>query len=98
VSWLQDIPNLYVHFGDFDLAGISIYLTEFYRYLGQRSAFFVPEDVEERLSKGSRKRYYEQFPMYGKMDITDPRLEPLVQLIHRHQKGYDQEGFIDFPS
>ena len=98
VSWLQDIPNLYVHFGDFDLAGISIYLTEFYRYLGQRSAFFVPEDVEERLSKGSRKRYDEQFPMYGKMDITDPRLEPLVQLIHRHQKGYDQEGFIEFPS
>ena len=98
VSWLQDIPNLYVHFGDFDLAGISIYLTEFYRYLGQRSVFFVPEDVEERLSKGSRKRYDEQFPMYGKMDITDARLEPLVQLIHRHQKGYDQEGFIEFPS
>lgn len=95
VSWLQEIPNPYVHFGDFDLAGISIYLTEFYRHLGERSAFFIPEDIEDRLSNGSRKRYDDQFPMYGKMDITDPRLEGLVQLLHRHQKGYDQEGFIE---
>lgn len=95
VSWLQEIPNPYVHFGDFDLAGISIYLTEFYRHLGERSAFFIPEDIEDCLSNGSRKRYDDQFPMYGKMDITDPRLEGLVQLLHRHQKGYDQEGFIE---
>lgn len=95
VSWLQEIPNPYVHFGDFDLAGISIYLTEFYRHLGERSAFFIPEDIEDFLSNGSRKRYDDQFPMYGKMDITDPRLEGLVQLLHRHQKGYDQEGFIE---
>lgn len=95
VSWLQEIPNPYVHFGDFDLAGISIYLTEFYRHLGERSAFFIPEDIEDCLSNGSRKRYDDQFPMYGKMDITDPRLEGLVQHLHRHQKGYDQEGFIE---
>ena len=24
-SWLQDIPNRYIHFGDFDLAGINIF-------------------------------------------------------------------------
>lgn len=28
-TWLQAIPNQYVHFGDFDLAGIHIFLTEF---------------------------------------------------------------------
>lgn len=26
-TWLQEIPNPYVHFGDFDLAGIHIYLS-----------------------------------------------------------------------
>ena len=57
VTWLQTIPNPYVHFGDFDLAGIHIYLTEFYRHLGDRSAFFIPEDIEQRLSAGSRERY-----------------------------------------
>ena len=96
VNWLQCIPNPYVHFGDFDLAGIHIYLTEFYRYLGpERAAFFVPEDIEQRLAMGSRERYQTQFERFGKMDVPDARLLPLVSLIHRHQKGYDQEGYVE---
>ena len=95
VTWLQEIPNQYIHFGDFDLAGIHIYLTEFYRYLGAaRSAFFVPEDIEQRLSSGSSERYNTQFSRFGKMEVPDSRLLPLVSLIHRYQKGYDQEGYI----
>lgn len=94
VTWLQGIPNQYVHFGDFDLAGIHIYLTEFYRHLGERSAFFIPEDIEQRLSAGSRERYQVQFERFGKMDVSDSRVLPLLQLIHRYQKGYDQEGYI----
>lgn len=35
-SWLQIIPNRYIHFGDFDLAGINIFLTEYNAYLGER--------------------------------------------------------------
>lgn len=96
VMWLQGIPNRYVHFGDFDLAGIHIYLAEFYRYLGDRSAFFIPEDIEERLSLGSRERYQVQFERFGRMDIPDPRVKPLADLIHRFQKGYDQEGYVEF--
>lgn len=95
ISWLQGIPNRYVHFGDFDLAGISIYLTEFYRHLGERAAFFVPNDIETRLTRGSRERYDTQFARFGKMEIPDSRLVPLVQTIHRNQKGYDQEGYIE---
>ena len=34
-SWLQTIPNHYIHFGDFDLAGINIFLTEYNAYLGK---------------------------------------------------------------
>lgn len=95
VTWLQTIPNPYVHFGDFDLAGIHIYLTEFNRHLGDRSAFFIPEDIEQRLSAGSRERYLVQFERFGKMDIPDPRVKPLANLLHRYQKGYDQEGFVE---
>jgi len=94
--WLQGISNPYVHFGDIDLAGIHIYLTEFYARLGERASFFVPDDIQERLqSSGSRDRYDTQFPRFGKMEVTDPRVLSLVQLIHRYQKGYDQEGFIE---
>jgi hypothetical protein len=95
INWLQCIPNPYVHFGDFDLAGIHIYQSEFYKYLGpERTSFFVPEDIEGRLAKGSRERYYNQFARFGKMEVSDPRLDSLVQLIHRYQMGYDQEGYI----
>lgn len=47
--WLKDIPNSYVHFGDFDIYGIQIFLTEFQKYLGERSSFLIPVDIEERL-------------------------------------------------
>jgi hypothetical protein len=38
-SWLQTIPNRYVHFGDFDLAGIRIFLSEFHAYLGSAAKY-----------------------------------------------------------
>lgn len=93
-AWLQGIPNRYVHFGDFDLAGVHIFLTEFHARLGDRASFFVPPDIAERLARGSRERYDTQFGHFGKMDVPDARLQPLVALIHRYQKGYDQEGYI----
>lgn len=93
-TWLQGIPNKYVHFGDFDLAGVHIYLTEFYARLGVRAAFFVPDDIEKRLSNGSRERYDVQFERFGNMKVSDARVQRLVGLIHRHHRGYDQEGYI----
>ena len=92
--WLQSISNPYVHFGDFDLAEIHIYLTEFYARLGDRAEFFIPDDIEARLMHGSRERYDTQFERFGKMEITDNRVKPLVDLIHKYQRGYDQEGYI----
>lgn len=62
--------------------------------LGERASFFVPDDIEERLSRGSRERYDTQFERFGKMEVSDCRLQRLVALIHRHHRGYDQEGYI----
>ena len=59
--WLQTIPNRYIHFGDFDLAGINIFLTEFKNYLGDRASFLIPSDIEQRLSQGSSVRYNAQY-------------------------------------
>lgn len=94
VRWLQSIPNNYVHFGDLDLAGIAIYQNEFYRHLGERSSFLIPEDYEERISSGNRERYDKQLPQYGKMKIQDQRIASVLSCIHRYHRGYDQEGFI----
>lgn len=95
VKWLERISNRYIHFGDFDLAGIHIFLSEFYSHLGpSRSEFFIPEDIGRRLPLGSRVRYDTQYTRYRNMTLTDSRLKFLVELIHREHRGYDQEGYI----
>ena len=93
-SWLQMIPNGYVHFGDFDLAGINIFLTEFHRYLGEKSSFLIPMDIEERLRKGSMERYREQYPKFKNLFSDISSLQRLIDLIHQYRRGYDQEGYI----
>lgn len=93
VRWLQSITNDYVHFGDLDLSGIRIFLTEFHRYLGDRASFLIPPDYEERISHGSADRYNAQLQSTKNMFISDSRLQALTDCIHRHHRGYDQEGF-----
>ena len=81
-------------FGDLDLAGIRIFITEFYRYLGERSSFLIPPDYEERIKNGSRERYDVQLTTTKNMIINDPRLRALAACIHKYHRGYDQEGYI----
>ena len=46
-KWLTSIPNHYIHFGDYDLAGINIFLSEFQQYIGKdRSSFLILDDIE----------------------------------------------------
>ena len=95
LQWLLSIPNKYVHFGDLDLAGVAIYQNEFYRHLGERASLLMPEDYEERISMGNLDLYNSQLPQYGKMKIEDKRVSKLISTIHRHHRGYEQEGFIN---
>ena len=94
-NWLMGISNKYVHFGDFDLAGIHIFLTEFYKYLGNRSEFLVPSDIEQRLAKGSPVRYNKQHGKYCALRTDIQYLQLLIDLINKYHRGYDQEGYID---
>lgn len=95
LQWLLSIPNRYIHFGDLDLAGVAIYQNEFYRHLGERASFFIPEDYEERISMGNLDLYNSQFPQYGKMNVEDERVSKLLSCIHRYHRGYEQEGYIE---
>lgn len=94
-DWLKMIPNRYLHFGDIDLAGISIFLNEFYVNLGNRAEFFIPADVEGRLKNGNRELYDRQYQRYKDMLVSDDRLNPLVAMIHKYRRGYEQEGYIN---
>ena len=93
-SWLQTIPNRYVHFGDFDLAGINIFLTEFHAHLGARSSFLIPQDIEERIAKGSLERYNDQYARYNRITSDIKEVQALIDLINKYHRCYDQEGYI----
>ena len=93
-NWLMGIPNRYVHFGDFDLAGIHIFLTEFQKYLGDRASFLIPSDIEQRLTQGSATRYNIQYNKFHTLRCTDTILQSLIELIMNYHKCYDQEGYI----
>ena len=93
-NWLMGIPNRYVHFGDFDLAGIHIFVTEFHKYLGDRASFLIPSDIEQRLTQGSATRYNIQYNKFHTLRCTDTKLQSLIELIMNYHKCYDQEGYI----
>lgn len=94
-QWLCTVPNHYLHFGDFDLAGIHIFLSEFQQYLGaERSSYLIPDDIASRLKSGSVKRYDEQYSRFKNIKSDVRELQQLIELIHYERKGYDQEGYI----
>lgn len=93
-KWLALVPNRYVHFGDFDLAGIDIFLKQFKPYVGDRGSFLIPSDIESRLKNGSRKRYDEHYQKYLNLTDSDPTINQLISLIHKYRRAFDQEGYI----
>lgn len=94
-SWLMQIPNRYIHFGDFDIAGLHIFETEFKKYLGDRASFFIPNDIERRLIHGSIRRYNDQIIRFMNYTPKDLQVQPLFQLIKHYHRTYDQEGYIE---
>lgn len=95
IKWLQGIPNPYVHFGDFDFAGVAIYLQEYKRYLGTRASFFIPDDLEALLSKlGSKKLYDVQLMKFNLQDIEEQGILALIGLMHKYKRGLEQEALI----
>ena len=93
-NWLQLIHNDYLHYGDFDLAGMRIYETEFFKFLGNRASFFIPTDIESRLSNGSTERYNTQYAEFKNYAPQDKRLLPLYNMVNHYHRCYDQEGYI----
>ena len=92
----MSIPNHYLHFGDYDLAGIHIYQSEFEQYLGaERSSFLIPDDILSRLRSGSSQRFDNQYNRFKNITSENQELQELITVIWQYRKGYDQEGYID---
>lgn len=95
LKWLQSIPNNYLHFGDFDYAGIGIYLNEYKKVLGNKAKFFIPSNIEEMIEKyGNKELYLNQNINYDENNIAERNLQDLITIIDKHKKGLEQEIFI----
>lgn len=95
VRWLKSIPNSYLHFGDFDLSGIGIYMNEYKTHLSDKASFFVPDNIEELLKRyGNADLYNHQKVNFKKNQIQDQKLLNLIDLIHHYQKGLEQEVLV----
>ncbi len=95
LNWLRRISNSYLHFGDFDFAGINIYLNEYKRSLGERAEFFIPNDIESLIARfGNRKLYDRQEKDFHASEVDEPGILELSKLLHRYKKGLEQEVLI----
>lgn len=95
IKWLQSIPNKYLHFGDFDFAGIGIYLNEYKKHLKEKASFFISENIENLIDKhGNKSRYDQQKINFNIENIEEERIVSLVKLLHQYKKGLDQEILI----
>jgi hypothetical protein len=95
IKWMKSIPNNYLHFGDFDMAGIGIYLNEYKAHLLNKASFFIPENIEDDLQKnGNRERYNKQKTNFEIKNIEEPEIKELIRTINSQKKGLDQEFYI----
>lgn len=92
IKWLQTIPNKYLHFGDFDYAGLNIYFNEYKKYLIDKATFFIPPNIEQLLSsKGNRENYQNQTILFDRNEIAEEDVRTLLNLIDLYKKGLEQE-------
>lgn len=98
MQWLQSIPNQYLHFGDFDFAGLNIYLREFKSKLENKASFFIPENIEQLFQqKGNRDLYNKQLDSIpNKALINETNIIHLLDLILKYKMGVEQEGLIHY--
>lgn len=97
VSWLKTNTNNYLHFGDFDLAGLAIYIAEFRNKLGaERCSFFIPDNIENLIkNSANRINFLNQVEKYKNYDFQScPEIYPLYQLIMKYKKTLEQEYLI----
>ncbi|MDB5246974.1 MAG: hypothetical protein JWQ40_1368 [Segetibacter sp.] len=94
VKWLISVPNRYLHFGDFDFAGIRIYLNEYKQHLGNKASFFVPPNIEMLLDNYGNRDLYNKQQQHTNNPLPEPELLRLTALLDKYKKGLEQEILI----
>ena len=95
--WLQTITNNYLHFGDFDPAGLHIYVQEYNKQLtANRCNFFIPPNIGQLIKQyGTTSLYDQQIHLLKNIDFQMyPEVKKLIDLLNKYRKGLEQERLL----
>lgn len=101
IEWLQLIPNKYLHFGDFDLSGIAIYILEYRNKIGfNRCNYLIPNNIENLIENSKNYTdYVKQLndPKVKGLDFNNyPEIMDLANIIKKYRKTIEQEALMNF--
>ena len=92
---LRNTTNKYVHFGDIDLAGVHIYQSEYEPIVQERGEFIIPKKINEDIAKyGIKSLYEQQSERFKNLVGSNQQRQNLIDIIHKHKKGLEQEYYI----
>lgn len=94
LNFLEKIENDYLHYGDFDFAGIRIYKSEILPRVKADRRFFIPSNIEELLNRGQSDLYYRHYSYKANIMDIDDELDELITLIDDYKKTVRQEFLI----
>jgi len=93
-EWIQTVQNEYIHFGDYDLAGINIYLNTIVPRLKmcKKHSMFIPKNIEQLIKEHGDRELYEQQTSYKNLVVNDSDILKLKDIICHYKKALEQEG------
>lgn len=98
-KWIESFSGEYIHFGDFDLAGINIYLNTIVPKLKKvkSHSFLIPDNIYEIIKKKNYMLDYSNQTKY--LNITskeDKNLQKLIEFIKSHKITIEQEDLSNY--
>lgn len=96
LQWIKGLQNDYIHYGDFDYAGISIYKDKVVPKLRGKHSFYIPDNIEALMDKSDSKNYFKQVDSYKKENLkgVSAYLDKLIELIYDRKITVQQELIV----
>ncbi len=96
-AWLESFSGEYIHFGDFDLAGINIYLNTIVSKLKncKSHSYLIPDNIYEKIKKRNYQKDYSNQTRYLNIESkSEPKLQELISFIKDTKLTFEQEMLI----
>ena len=94
-KWLESFQGEYIHFGDFDLAGISIYLNTVIPKLKncKKYSFLIPDNIFNIIKEKNYTKDYQNHTRFLNIKSKeDEKVQKLIEFIKSYKITLEQES------